>query len=977
MPVPVIRSYLASYKTAPALVRGLFFILLCQFLFLSSTAQDYNYIHYDTKDGLAGSTVYDLCQDRDGFMWFATDAGVSRFDGTRFKNFTIADGLPESEILKLFADSYGRVWIAPFKNTICYYYKGVIKTADNDSALKKIRINSSLVNIKEDSEGTLLFLTTDRNVFLLPHPAKNGVDSFIHLPLEPVWGIGSNFGGRSGFMLSIRNNTFLLQKNQMIRLGDIYSGEPDSAIVNMFTDSSYSVAIKPPGHLSADAILTSTYYRVIFMNTVSGSWMLDTLRLDRYSDVFLKGKQVSRAFIDQEKNIWFTTLGEGVYKLVSREFKSWQFKAGQATEVFSLEKYQGKVIAGMGLGWIYSLSRQGIDSANFNHLLPRSITNLLPNRVTCIKKLHNGDLLLGLDGILLRKSRLGYQKSDIRPIKSIEEIDSTTLLVATGYNTLTVRQKDLSVKDTIWPHRTTAACFYNNDYYIGTTNGLYIVKKDRSVVFAGDNVPSLRFRIISFMRQDDGNLWIATNGAGIVRMQGNKVTRNLTVKQGLNSDLCRTLFVKDHFLWVGTDKGLNKVDISDPLLPTTSFSTADGLPSNIINAIYVDSNKVYIGSPAGLTSFDENKVFNSSRCDLRILEVSVSGRIMPLQNAYTFGYKNNNLKVEFVAISFKSGGDILYRYRLKGLKDDWDSTRQNLLEYPSLPSGDYQLEIVAINKFGVKSEMVSVSFLIETPFWQTWWFKLLVIGLAIALTTMIVALRFNVLRKREREKTGLQQKIHNLEQLALRSQMNPHFIFNCLNSIQNFIINKDLETTNQYLTEFANLIRQTLDSADKGVISIKQEIQYLTRYIDLERMRFGNAFDYAIEADPAIDQDLVYIPSMILQPYVENGVRHGMRYKTDGKGMIRVQFRQTGEDLLCIVEDNGIGREGVHKLKSTMHVEYQSKGMSLTAARIDALNRQHHELVTIEILDLTGADGKPAGTRIVIYFPVKMLIKIS
>jgi hypothetical protein len=460
-------------------------------------------------------------------------------------------------------------------------------------------------------------------------------------------------------------------------------------------------------------------------------------------------------------------------------------------------------------------------------------------------------------------------------------------------------------------------------------------------------------------------------------MQGNKVIGNLTVKQGLNSDLCRTLFVKDHFLWVGTDKGLNKVDISDLRLPITSFSTVDGLPSNIINAIHVDSNKVYIGSPAGLTSFDEKKVFNSSRCDLRLLGISVSGKSLPPDSFHTLSYKNNNLRIEFVGISFKSGGDILYRYRLKGLKDDWDSTRQNLLEYPSLPSGDYQLEIVAINKFGVKSEMVSVSFLIETPFWQTWWFKLLVIALAIALTATIVALRFNVLRKREREKAGLQQKIHDLEQLALRSQMNPHFIFNCLNSIQNFIINKDLETTNQYLTEFANLIRQTLDSADKGVISVKQEIQYLTRYIDLERMRFGNAFDYVIEADPAIEQDLVYIPSMILQPYVENGIRHGMRYKTNGKGMIRVQFRQPGNDLLCIVEDNGIGRESVQRLKSTMHVEYQSKGMSLTAARIDALNRQHNESVTIRIIDLTDPEGKPGGTRIEIHFPVKMLSKLS
>jgi hypothetical protein len=265
MPVPVIKSYLVSYKTAPALARGLFFILLCQLLFLSSSAQDYNYIHYDTKDGLAGSTVYDLCQDRDGFMWFATDAGVSRFDGTRFKNFTIADGLPESEILKLFADSYGRVWIAPFKNTICYYYKGVIKTANNDAVLKKIRINSSLTNMKEDSEGNLLFLTIDHMSPYAPPPAKNVTDSFTHLSLGPVWGISSNFTKQPVRIYSFYEGSLFpaTKKSQMTRLRDIYHGFPDSTITNLFIDSSYSCSVMPPGHLSADV------YRNVYLSANS------------------------------------------------------------------------------------------------------------------------------------------------------------------------------------------------------------------------------------------------------------------------------------------------------------------------------------------------------------------------------------------------------------------------------------------------------------------------------------------------------------------------------------------------------------------------------------------------------------------------------------------------------------------------------------------------------------------------------------
>ncbi|WP_315818627.1 sensor histidine kinase [Paraflavitalea speifideaquila] len=452
-------------------------------------------------------------------------------------------------------------------------------------------------------------------------------------------------------------------------------------------------------------------------------------------------------------------------------------------------------------------------------------------------------------------------------------------MVGSARHTIRVREKDLQVLDTIWPYRTTAASYYNGQYYIGSVDGLHRVNSTKSAYYFGDSMPALRFRIACFAKSADGSLWVATFGGGIIGIKGNQVVRHLTTKEGLSSDICRSLFAYKNFLWVGTDKGVNKIDLSKPGYSIHHYSMADGLPSNIINAIYVDSNKVYVGSPAGLTSFDEKQVPEYSRCELRVLDISVSGRSLAMQKGYQLTYNDNNFKIEFAGISFKSGGDILYRYRLRGLKDSWDSTRQNQLEYPSLPSGNYQLELLAINKFGVVSNAAIIPILIETAYWQTWWFKIMVIGLSIGLTAMLVAWRFSIVRRREREKVSLQQKINELEQLALLSQMNPHFIFNCLNSIQAFIINNDLETTNQYLTEFAHLIRQTMDSAAKGTISVAQEIKYLTRYIELEKMRFGHSFDYHIVADEGIDKDSTYLPSMILQPYVENSIRHGIRHK--------------------------------------------------------------------------------------------------
>lgn len=977
--LPVMIQLFTGSKRFPTWYRLLYFIL-SGVLPLWTSAQEYNYVRYDTKDGLAGSTVYDICQDRDGFIWFATEAGLSRFDGTRFKNFTTADGLPDAEVLKLYTDHTGRVWIAPFKNTVCYYYQGKIYTAANDSLLKKVKLNTSITGIVGDRDDNILLCRFDAGAYLLQ--TRKGQEKFMDLTV--LYGRKflhghPNFTGREGLILSTGDSSFLLVDDH---LQPMWSRRlPSKVLITLVRYDSVVKYIDRPMEPNGTFVKYDTsqkQVKTLFITSNEGAWMIDTLRFDRFEEVFLKGKPINSVWIDYEKNIWFGTAGEGVYKLVSRNFKTY-FTGNKNAEVFSLAKDNDRILAGVGYNRMYSITGARVDSVSFSQQFSHVLKRYTSNRLMSIKKVTNDDLILGFDLFLFKRSSSGRSIINYTtyPIKSIDEIDRETLLVGTGRNTMRVREKDLRILDTIWPHRSTAVSYYDGKFYVGSVAGLYVVSKEKTSRYLGDSFPALRYRTACFATPADGSLWIATYGGGIVGMKGNRIIGHLTTEQGLSSNICRSLFADKHFLWVGTDKGINKIDLSQPSYPVHHYSIADGLPSNIINTIYVDSNTVYVGSPAGLTYFDESKVSDYSRCDLRILDVSVSGQSRPLQKAYTLDYYDNNLKIEFAGISFKSGGDILYHYRLKGLRDTWDSTRQNLLEYPSLPSGSYQLELLAINKFGVTSNTVVIPFLIETPFWQTWWFKVLIVGLAIGMTVMILTWRFRTVQQREQERATLRQQINSLEQLALRSQMNPHFIFNCLNSIQHFIIKNDLETTNQYLTEFAHLIRQTMDSAEKGTISIDHEVKYLTRYIELEKMRFGHSFDYSIVTDERIDKEFIHIPSMILQPYVENSIRHGIRHKKDGKGLIEIKFEQPGDQLLCIVDDNGIGRENARRFRSRMHVEYQSKGMSLAAERIKALNRQYAESVTIEIVDKTDSLNNPAGTRINIYFPNKLLTKLS
>jgi LytS/YehU family sensor histidine kinase len=213
------------------------------------------------------------------------------------------------------------------------------------------------------------------------------------------------------------------------------------------------------------------------------------------------------------------------------------------------------------------------------------------------------------------------------------------------------------------------------------------------------------------------------------------------------------------------------------------------------------------------------------------------------------------------------------------------------------------------------------------------------------------------------------RRMAELEHIALQSQMNPHFIFNCLNSIQQFVFDQDMMATNEYITGFARLIRATLNNSSRTLISVSEEVEYLRDYLSLEKMRFKTKMDYQVQVEPGVDIQHSLLPPMLLQPYVENSVRHGLRHKKSGQGFIHIQFRKDKEHLLVIIQDNGIGRKKAMEYKTGEHIEYQSKGMSLTSARIQMLRVLYKTEIDVQIDDLRGEHGQAAGTRIEIRFP--------
>lgn len=959
-------------------------------LVLSTNAQHYNYTQFTIKDGLASNTVYDVKQDKEGFIWMATDAGLSRFDGRNFVTYTLQDGLPSNEVLYLYPDSKGRLWIMLLHNSICYLYKGKLHTARNDSLLRQIRFNSIAYSIVENEQGDIAIgsVTEPENTYIydrnnkvtrIGHPKSNTAHGGVSAGFKPHEFIG-HYADLDPFILRyfiydgkwipwlkfVRNEkTGYLTKYEYTGNGLRHT---DSIKFDPQTD--HMIGIKENGDLVIGKIpyahgmssTTANGRYIIFDNTQSGTILRDTLT-GKVLDLIAPGAYVNRTYQDPEGNIWMATRSEGVILLTSRDVKSFSFEQ-KNSDILSLAKLGNTIYAGSAYGHLFSIRNNKIEHTNFDHFISQANNKVRDNRLTSINS-NNGNLLLGFDGFLLDfdpyTQKTMFSSHDV--IKTIGSVGDS-LLLASGRGVFFVDRKTFKITDTILNYRAYAAVEYKDAYYLGTPGGLIKKKKNNPAYHFGESIPEMQTTIHHIAVAPDGSLWIGTHGSGIFQLKNDSLVRHLTIENGFSGNTCKALAIDQKFVWVGTENGLSRIDLNYPDAPVFQYTTEDGLASNDIHAVFSDNGIVYAGSAGSLTFFDTSKIRKPSACYLNLLSFQIGKRNMPKDSLRFLKYNQNSITVNFTGISFRSSNNILYFYRLKGHSGLWDSTRNNALEFLALPPGEYNLEIFARNKFGINSATLSIPFAIQPPFWGTWWFRILMVGILIGLTWWLIARRI----RQEQSKADTQNRINELEQLALRSQMNPHFIFNCLNSIQNFLLQNNFEKTNEYLTSFAHLIRQTLDNSSRSSISIENESRYLSSYLELESMRFAHSFLYDIEIDPAIDADNTYIPTMILQPYVENSIRHGIRYRQDGVKTVKVVFRKRGNTLVCIVEDNGIGRKKAAEMKSFMHVEYQSKGMTLTAERIAALNRRQDIPITVDVIDME-EDGKATGTQVIVRFP--------
>ncbi|WP_170117742.1 sensor histidine kinase [Chitinophaga ginsengisoli] len=531
--------------------------------------------------------------------------------------------------------------------------------------------------------------------------------------------------------------------------------------------------------------------------------------------------------------------------------------------------------------------------------------------------------------------------------------------------------------------------------------------------------------VMDIARQHDSLLWMATSDAGLIRfnIKTGKVSKStLFIQDKLTvSNITCIEFLDDSTLIAGTDHGLwvyNTVNAKGrPLMINGALFDEWVLNLQVIGKTGVWFTTQYgfyrFNKPGGTieTFVQSGDIIDNNRKVRRSVSQLRDGRLMvgasdhfvifdpaalevapPPPNVTILGFRAMdsviNIGVEggrytpvtlshrqnFISIEFKSlqyhHESVGYLYQMEGVDEEWVKAEGLLIaRYTNLPPGSYLFKVRSVNPAGTFSTgITTLTINILPAFWQTAWFRILCAFLTIVLIYIYFKLRVNAVKKEARRRAVIQQQIAQLEMKALRAQMNPHFIFNALNSIQTFMMKRETEQALSYLSRFARLIRNVLDNSQLNSIPISKELKMLENYLELEKLRFGDQFSYNITVDDALDPDFTDIPTMILQPFVENAIWHGLLHKK-GDGRLSITFEQREGSLLCVIEDNGIGREKAAAQRQQGN-EHHSRGLQITRDRLALYNRRFNLDATFDIEDLYDEAGQPSGTRVNVWFPL-------
>ncbi len=988
-----------------AFLRAITFVVagFCGSLF----AQQHVFIHYTTKDGLAQSQVRAMAQDELGYLWFGTLGGASRFDGSEFINHALQEGLPDAQISAMVQDRNGVLWMAAGSTLVRREGRSWIKEP------LPVESNGARIMSLAAGEDGRIYAGTDGGGLFVRDGA--GIRSLENYPIDTAANVRMLHMLRDGRMLiGLRNGLLLWDKSKFsivpldqadpLAISAIAEAKDGSWWIGTFLDGLFHV--DPKGKVTAydeENGLIRNNVRCLLVDDRDRLWIGTKFGLNMIENGRIKVFTVHQgmpndniwcAYQDSESNIWFGTDGAGALRFTGDRFVTFTVRDGLCSDLVMTVIADGKGDLWLGTYDNGLCRMDGMAMIN-------TLDGLANNTIWCGIADRNGTLWLGTsDGL----SRL--QNGVIVPLPREASLIGQRVLALheDGRGRIWCGARDgLYVVDEAGlleqfpsggngPGRSIRDILaMDGSYWLATDQGISILEDGsfRQITAANglsDNT------VFSLLRDRKGRVWAATSN-GTTCIDGDNLT-TIRFAADFGSNYINALLLDDRGrIWAGSNNGLFMFDPDTLLTDRSAFhhiTVNDGLRSmefNLNSAFKDAQGRLFFGSTGGLLFHDASRFpihpdppqpqihITGIRSFLQQTDWSAqSDSITPagLPIGLELAYRRNYLTFDYTGISLSEPEKVIYRYRLTGLDNDWLSpTDARFASYSSLPNGEYTFEVMASTDGVTWNGPASFSFTILPPFWLRPWFFVLMTGGIGGSAFGIQRYRSKLRERAERTRQlMLRSRMLQLEQQALNANMNRHFVFNALNSIQYHINKQDRATASKYLTSFAKLIRRNLDASQTDTTTLREELERLELYLLLENMRFKDKFEYSIKIDPAVDASEIRLPAMMLQPYVENSIWHGI-LPMDRPGHVEIVVEPASEGRVLVrIEDDGIGVQQSLNNKSGSDSDHISRGIEITKGRADVLRRL--DLTDIRINgpeQWQDADGRIMGTKVAIELP--------
>lgn len=958
----------------------------------NATAQFPYFQKFNYPAQLPTQVIYDMHSDSKGYLWLATDKGLYRFNGRNFTEIPF-DKTSLKSLSYLQEDPQGNIWCMNFyKEVFCYrndtlrQFKLKDQAAFSATTFLNIVVTSTDIWVASFQEIYQISKKNGSTVQSIT-PPQQGV-SYLSNIGETIYAYGGNAwlftytpskGGvwrRTGYqdLGDIRT----ISNGSSLFVSPIGMNRKSGFVINNNTSESLPPISLPPNTVVYHYATTGADEQ--WACTQSGGYLWDPR--SGKTTLFFPDQSVTDIVKDYQGNYWVSTLDNGLFTCPSLENKLYKIHpAGNIdniTAIGAINPY--KVITGSSKGLLAGFDVQANTIFKYNLPASREIEFITYDTTEKLIFTTRG---IFKDGRPDPFEKYDYSKGVARdPFGNIIVSYFNGAFILNGkYGNVNDRMPDLSCelyKSYAKPFETrlgykvlslrntrSNSVFASSDkkrFWVAYEDALYEYRYDGSffVIKNPDNKPIVA-RTLYEMK--GGDLIAGTSTDGVYIIRDGRVVKVFNKDNGLKSNNIKHCTYFNNSIWALTDESLELIDISSGNV--SNLSDEYGLEQLQINDFAVNPDRFFLATTTGVlvNQFSERK--QQRRISFPVLTVTANGEIV--KNNSSVQSDENNFVFNIEALHFKSPVSLIYRYRMLGLDTAWKTTNHftTSITYNRLTPGKYVFQIQAQDRSGhYKSELIVYSFHILAPFWLRWWFIILV--LLVFFGAIYLFLQW--WSKRLLSQQALNEQLFKSQLVALRSQMNPHFLYNVLNTVQGLLYDNRKTEAGTLLGNFSDLMRKTLKASDSQLQTLHEEMDNLRLYLELEKARFDKDFSYAISTNLKEDPASIYIPSLMLQPFVENAVKHGLMHKSGHKKLM-ISFEQTDDGIRVIIEDNGIGRKQSAIINTRNKSKPSSFATKAIAERIDLFNRLYKQKITYTILDKLDEHNQAAGTTITLIIP--------